>query len=87
MEILIVEDDFISRNILKKMLAEMGHSVIEAEDGEVGWEILKSRCIKIVISDWMMPGMNGLELCRKIRSDSFKPGLNSSPCPSAQFSA
>jgi len=72
MDILIVEDDFISRNILKKMLAEMGQSVIEAEDGQEGWEILKSRHIKLVISDWMMPGMNGLELCKKIRSTSFK---------------
>ena len=72
MDILIVEDDFISRNILKKMLAEMGQSVIEAENGQEGWEILKSRNIKLVISDWMMPGMNGLDLCKKIRSASFK---------------
>jgi two-component system, NtrC family, sensor kinase len=72
MDILIVEDDFISRNILKKMLVEMGHTVIEAEDGEKGWEILKSENVKIVISDWMMPGMNGLDLCKKIRSESFK---------------
>jgi two-component system, NtrC family, sensor kinase len=72
MDILIVEDDFISRNILKKMLAEMGHVVIEAEDGEKAWEILKSKKVKIVISDWMMPGMNGLELCKMIRSESFK---------------
>jgi two-component system, NtrC family, sensor kinase len=72
MDILIVEDDFISRNILKKMLAEMGHVVIEAEDGEKAWEILKSKMVKIIISDWMMPGMNGLELCKMIRSESFK---------------
>jgi two-component system, NtrC family, sensor kinase len=72
MDILIVEDDFISRNILKKMLVEMGQSVIEAENGQSGWEILKSENIKLIISDWMMPGMNGLELCRKIRSGSFK---------------
>jgi PAS domain S-box-containing protein len=54
------------------MLAEMGQSVIEAENGQEGWEILKSRNIKLVISDWMMPGMNGLDLCKKIRSASFK---------------
>jgi two-component system, NtrC family, sensor kinase len=72
MDILIVEDDFISRNILKKMLVEMGQTVIEAEDGHKGWEILKSRHIRLIISDWMMPGMNGLELCKKIRSESFK---------------
>jgi two-component system NtrC family sensor kinase len=72
MDILIVEDDFISRNILKKVLAEMGQSVIDAENGEKGWEILKSKKIRLIISDWMMPGMNGLELCKKIRSEPFK---------------
>jgi two-component system NtrC family sensor kinase len=72
MGILIVEDDFISRNILKKMLVEMGQSVVEAENGQQGWEILNSENIKLVISDWMMPGMNGLELCKRIRSESFK---------------
>jgi two-component system, NtrC family, sensor kinase len=72
MDILIVEDDFISRNILKKMLVEMGHTAIEAEDGQEGWEILKSKNIKLVISDWMMPALNGLELCKRIRSESLK---------------
>ena len=72
MDILIVEDDFISRNILKKMLVEMGQSVIEAENGQAGWEILNSKNIRLIISDWMMPGMNGLELCKKIRSGPFK---------------
>jgi signal transduction histidine kinase/DNA-binding response OmpR family regulator len=72
MDILIVEDDFISRNILKKMLVEMGQTVIEAENGKQGWEILNSRGVRLIISDWMMPGMNGLELCKKIRSGSFK---------------
>jgi two-component system NtrC family sensor kinase len=71
MEILIVEDDIISRNMLKKMLVEMGNSVIEAVDGIQGWEILKSRKLKFIISDWMMPGMTGLELCKKIRREPF----------------
>ena len=67
MKILIVEDDYISRSILNRMLTEMGNTVLEAEDGEQGWELLKSNEIKMVISDWMMPAMNGLDLCRKIR--------------------
>jgi two-component system, NtrC family, sensor kinase len=71
MEILIVEDDIISRNMLKKMLVEMGNSVIEAVDGMQAWELLKSRKLKFIISDWMMPGMTGLELCKKIRSEPF----------------
>ena len=72
MDILIVEDDHISRSMLKKMLSEMGHTVIEASDGTEGWEILKQKKIKLVISDWIMPGMNGLDLCYKIRSGVIK---------------
>jgi two-component system, NtrC family, sensor kinase len=72
MEILIVEDDFISRSLLKKMLMEMGHTVIEAENGLEGWRLLQSKRSKIVISDWLMPEMNGLELCKKIRAEGSK---------------
>lgn len=72
MEILIVEDDFISRKLLKNVLVEMGHDVIEMENGAQAWDHLKKTPAKIVISDWMMPEMDGLELCRKIRNHSFK---------------
>ncbi len=68
MEILIVEDDFISRSLLKKMLTEMGHQVIETENGEQAWEVLQEKPMQIIISDWMMPEMDGLELCQRIRS-------------------
>ena len=72
MDILIVEDDHISRSMLTNMLSRMGHTVIEAADGAEGLEILQAKKIRIVISDWMMPGMDGLDLCRKIRSGAFK---------------
>ena len=71
MDILIVEDEFISRSLLKKVLVEMGHNIIEAEDGAQAWQVLQEKRVKLVISDWMMPVMNGLELCRKIRSEGF----------------
>ena len=73
MKILIAEDDYISRNLLKKMLLEMGHEVIDTENGRQAWQKLQEKPFKIVISDWIMPEMDGLELCRKIRS-SFKKG-------------
>ena len=72
MEILIAEDDYISRNLLKKMLLEMGHEVVEAENGRQAWQMLQNVPFKIVISDWMMPEMDGLELCHKIRNCSQK---------------
>ncbi len=71
MEILIVEDDFISRNLLKRMLMEMGHQVVETENGRQAWELLLKRPIYLVIADWMMPEMDGLELCRNIRRVAF----------------
>jgi signal transduction histidine kinase len=72
MEILIVEDDSFSRNLLKKMLTEMGHVSVEAENGIQAWKLLKEKPLKIVISDWMMPEMDGIQLCQKIRNASFK---------------
>lgn len=73
MEILIVEDDFITRSLLKKMLMDMGHQVVETENGLQAWELLQKRQIQLVISDWMMPEMDGVELCRNIRNEVF-PG-------------
>ncbi|MGD9364087.1 MAG: response regulator [Desulfobacteraceae bacterium] len=72
MEILIVEDENIFRLMLKNALEAMGHTIIEAEDGQQAWEILNAKKTKIVICDWVMPGLNGLELCKKIRSEAFK---------------
>lgn len=71
MEILIVEDDYISRSLLKKMLVEMGHHVKKAEDGKQAWQWLHQNSCHLVITDWLMPELDGLELCRKIRSASF----------------
>jgi signal transduction histidine kinase len=71
MEILIVEDDDIPRSLLKKMLIEMGHNVTESEDGREAWEWLCQNPCHLVITDWLMPELDGLELCRKIRSESF----------------
>jgi signal transduction histidine kinase len=71
MQILIVEDDDISRGLLKKILTEMGHNVTESEDGKQAWEWLCQNPCHLVITDWLMPELNGLDLCRKIRSASF----------------
>lgn len=68
MLILIVEDDPISGKLLKRMLESWGHEVLMAEDGDEAWNIVQSRKVKFVIADWLMPGMDGVTLCRKIRS-------------------
>jgi PAS domain S-box-containing protein len=68
MEILIAEDNAVSRNLLKKVLANQGHRVLAAENGIKAWELFQQNDIEMVITDWIMPGMDGLALCKKIRS-------------------
>lgn len=67
MEILIAEDDNISRRLLHKIIEKLGYKVILAEDGRQAWDLFQKNPAKMVITDWMMPEMDGLELCRKIR--------------------
>lgn len=68
MKILIAEDDYTSRAMLKAVLEKAGHTVVEAVDGAEAWEILKNPDTpKMVILDWMMPKINGLDLVRRVR--------------------
>ena len=67
MKILAVEDDAVARAVLRKALHRLGHEVVEATDGEAAWERLQTGLVRVVVSDWMMPRSDGLELCRRIR--------------------
>ena len=67
MKILAVEDDPVSRAVLHQALRRLGHEVLEAGDGESGWALLQKEPVRVVVSDWMMPVLDGLELCRKVR--------------------
>lgn len=68
MDILIVEDARDQRMILSVVLKKQGHRVFEASDGYEALHVLESHpSIRIVISDWMMPNMDGIELCDVIR--------------------
>ncbi len=67
MRILIAEDDRITRRSLQKQLESWGHDVVAAEDGAVAWEQFQQQPFDIVVTDWDMPRMDGLELIRCIR--------------------
>lgn len=67
MKILVAEDDPISLKLLQKTLNKWEHNVFTAEDGLTAWKMFQDMEFDIVITDWMMPGMYGTELCRKIR--------------------
>ena len=68
MKVLIAEDDPVSRRYLEVALRKWGYEVLSAEDGTGAWGILNDPDVPpLAILDWMMPGMDGLELCHKIR--------------------
>ena len=71
MKVLIAEDEPISLHILESTLRKWRYDVVVTRDGNQAWEILqRDDAPPLAILDWMMPGMNGLELCSKIRTAS-----------------
>ena len=68
MIILIVDDEPGSRLMVSSAVRKLGHAVVEAEDGEDGWERFQADGPDVVITDWAMPGIGGTELTRRIRS-------------------
>ncbi len=67
MKVLIAEDDRISRRMLQRQLEEWGHEVVAAVDGRDAWEKFQAGEYSIVVSDWMMPETDGIDLVRQIR--------------------
>jgi phosphoserine phosphatase RsbU/P len=68
MKILIAEDDPVSVKILQFTLEHYGHEVVAAADGQEAWQIFDREPVRVIVSDWMMPRLDGLELCQKVRS-------------------
>ena len=69
MKILIAEDDMASRRVLEAMLVKFGYEVVVAADGVEAWDALQSGGAPgLAILDWMMPGIDGVELCRRVRA-------------------
>lgn len=74
MKILIAEDDVIPRRLLESILRKWEYEVVVAGNGEEAWEILQGPdAPKLAIFDWLMPGIDGLELCRRIRQRPDAP--------------
>jgi len=71
MRVLIVDDDEIALDLLENTLTRAGHTVFAARDGHEGLELVRTGEFPLVISDWEMPGMDGLELCRRIRARHY----------------
>ena len=71
MRILIAEDDHISRRLLEATLQKKGYDVKVTSDGNEAWqELRKKSAPKLAILDWMMPGMDGVQICREVRNSA-----------------
>ncbi|MFO7803648.1 MAG: response regulator, partial [Desulfovermiculus sp.] len=76
MKILIAEDDDVSRKVLSSMLRKQGHEVVETADGMQAWEnVQDEQTPGLLILDVMMPGKDGLRLCREIREEAGSIGV------------
>jgi phosphoserine phosphatase RsbU/P len=66
--LLIAEDDMVSRRLLETTLVKWGYEVVVADDGSAAWEVMQGAAAPpLAILDWMMPGMDGIEVCRRVR--------------------
>ena len=68
MKILVVDDERLERRLVEKTLARLGHEIVTAEGGAAAWEYIQNEQIRFVITDWNMPGIDGIQLIQKIRS-------------------
>jgi len=74
MRILVAEDCELYRLQIEKILSKLGYEVVMAEDGQEAWRILQEQnSPRLAILDWLMPGMEGIEICRKLRDDPESP--------------
>ncbi len=74
MRILVVDDFQTMRRIVMNLMRQLGFTnMIEAADGELAWEVLENDSIDLIVSDWNMPNMTGMELLKKVRaSEEYK---------------
>jgi sigma-B regulation protein RsbU (phosphoserine phosphatase) len=68
MRVLIVDDEPVNRLVLSRKLQQWGYEPVSATDGGQAWEMMQAEPFRMVITDWMMPEIDGVELTRRIRN-------------------
>ena len=75
MRVVVVDDNPLFRCLLVRWIIDMGHDAVAVEDGLSALECIREGKAQVVVSDMMMPGMSGLELCRYLRKDQERRAL------------
>jgi len=74
MKILVADDETVSRRMLQGLLTKWGYEVVSVEDGAAAWEQLsRPDAPRLALLDWMMPGQNGVDVCRQLRRERPEP--------------
>ena len=72
--VLVAEDDPVARRLVETFLTKWDYSVLAVSDGAEAWRILQSRdAPRLALLDWMLPGLEGIEVCRRVRAESTHP--------------
>ena len=71
MKVLIADDSPLIRRLIEVAVLDRGHEVIAAEDGATAWTVFEREHPSLVIVDWQMPELDGLEVCRRVRTSPF----------------
>ncbi len=74
MKVLIADDELVYLKIVEKIIRQWGYEVVQVTDGNEAWKLLETDpTIHIALLDWMMPGLDGLEICRRVRAREGMP--------------
>ena len=68
MRVLVADDDPLMREIVREFLRTFDHECTTVDDGNAAWQHLVAHGADVVVSDWLMPGLNGLQLCEQVRT-------------------
>ncbi len=74
-QILVVEDELALVDVIKTVLTNAGHTVLQAYDGQSGLEMALRERPAVIIADQMLPLMTGLELCRRLKEERLEPPI------------
>jgi len=71
MRILVAEDNLVFQTVLQSMLTQWGYDIVVASDGEEAWcRLQHEEAPRLAILDWVMPGLDGIEVCRRVRASN-----------------